>query len=133
MHRLRRVNHALDILHTVALERVHELLLLHFRKTVVPRVAVEIPELLHVLVCDGLWVEGAGRGVGVCGLEEGGGGVVGRLSDVSREGMLGLILMWELGIEVVLVGLLLMVSLVLLYAWIGVGVLWPGVIWKEVG
>jgi hypothetical protein len=57
MRCLGRGDHSLDVFHSVSFERLHELLLLHLRQAVIPGVAVQVPELLHVLIGHGLDVE----------------------------------------------------------------------------
>jgi hypothetical protein len=110
-------DHPLDIFHAVSLERAHQFLLLRLRQAIVPRIAVEFPELLHVLVGHGLRLEGSLRWVGAAGFEEsGGGGCCG--ADVSCEGLSVLIL---LGVEILLL-------LVLLVGTGGVGILGPVVV-----
>lgn len=93
MHLLRRGDHALDVFHAIPFKRVHELLLLHLCQAVVPGVAVQIPELLHVLVCHGLGIESSWRGIGVCRLEECGGAIIVVLADVGGEWLLRLIVL----------------------------------------
>jgi hypothetical protein len=67
-------DHPLDVFHAVCFERTHQFLLLRLRQAVVPSIAVELPELLHVLVGHGLRLEGSLRWVGAAGFEESGGG-----------------------------------------------------------
>lgn len=124
MHSGSTCDHALNIFHTVCLERAHQLLLLRLGQAVIPRVAVEFPELLHVLVGHGLGFEGSLRWVRAAGLEEGGGGSCWG-ADVGWEGLLVLILLR--GIEILLLLMLLLVRTG------GVSVLGPVVVVDEVG
>ena len=110
-------DHPLDIFHAVSLERAHQFLLLRLRQAIVPRIAVEFPELLHVLVGHGLRLEGSLWWIGAAGFEKSsGGGCCG--ADVSWEGLLLLILL--LRVEILL--------LLLLVGTGGVGVLGPIVV-----